>query len=76
MSESLITDRSRAFRSDDGCLLPFAWLQEGEEDPKHRRVLGVPGSIGGDGYLTGLGWRWVPVPPDQPDPESIIIQKG
>lgn len=73
MSESLITDQSRAFCSEDWCLLPFAWLREGEEEPPAQ-----PGSWGAwqrwrRWLLSWAGWRWVPVPPDQPDPESIII---
>lgn len=46
--------------------------------PPHSWALGVPDGMGGDGGDTcsgRLGWRWVPVPPEQPDPRSITTQR-
>lgn len=90
MSESLITDWSRSFRyCEDGRSLPLAWLPGGMEGlprtaglsgtPLHSWVLGVPdgmGGNGGDSCSARLGWRWVLVPPEQPDPRSITTQRG
>lgn len=72
MSESLITERSGAFRSSAGwTLAPLCRAAGGRgRPPQHGRALRVPGGRGGDGCSRGLCWRRVPVPPEQPDSEN------
>lgn len=71
MSESLITDLSRAFHSKDGASLPSPGSgRERGPPPKHSRALGVPGSPGGGGCWGREGWRWVRfqrAPPSEED---------